>query len=202
MNRQRMLLLSELGGTWDGIDVQRIPKIETAMTKFAFNELAKHKSRELNEHTVSFVKLIFQANYDNIILFMRYRMYKAAVKKAKLRAKSEGYKMYVVRNDKISYRVISTLEFKINKRIRILDKDLSAKDMEREFPTVYPDGTTNGKGFSGKDIKDALYKPVNNRQAKKKRTQAKHRNIQPIANPKNKKPEDETQEKNERQEKE
>lgn len=51
-------------------------------------------------------------------------------KMAQLRADTENYKMYVVQGRGLTFKIISTREFKMNKRIRVFKKDLTAKEME------------------------------------------------------------------------
>ena len=173
MNRQRLLLLKELGGDWGQITGEQISKIETAMTLFAMEARERAMNKELKDEYVSFFKMIFNSSFENQILWMRYRHYKRAVKLAKSRCKTEGYKMYVVRDSRTKYRVLSTLDFKYNQKLRILKKNVTKQDIERIAAlVVHPDGTTTGHGFSaGHEVDEYVReeKPNTNFQVKKKR---------------------------------
>ena len=173
MNRQRHLIRGRVSD-YDSLTEKQIADIESVMTLFALYERRKFADKQLKEEIVSFSKLIFNGNYDNAILFMRYRMFRNAKKKALLRSKSEGYKMYVVRDSNLTYKVISTLDFKYNQRVSIMKKNVTAKEMEKiSSLVVFPDGTTHGLGFSGADIDSVTKKEVTNIQAKKNRKKKK-----------------------------
>ena len=53
------------------------------------------------------------------------------VRQAQLRADTENYKCYVLQGKGLRFEIISTREFKYNKAVRIFEKDLTAKDMEK-----------------------------------------------------------------------
>ena len=173
INRQRMLLLQHLGGDWGGITEEQITKLETCMTMFALAEIRKRQDKDITDQSVSFFKMLFNANYENKILWIRYQMYKVAVKQAKLRSKTEGYKMYVVRSSKIGYTIISSLQLKVVRKFKLMKKEVSREQLETTASLIlYPDGTSAGKGFSGGDLSMAAKKEniVSNVQRKKKRT--------------------------------
>lgn len=160
MDKKRAILLKNFKGDFTKLNSEMIMQIEQAMFDYAADQIIVYQSKLITGDVKSFIYLLFHANRDNIILYMRHIMYRLAVKKARFRSKSEGYKMYVILKSEIKYQVLSTLDFKYNKTVRILDKNITAKDMEAIAAlVVYPDGTTTGQGFSGLDIEMAA-KPV------------------------------------------
>ena len=52
------------------------------------------------------------------------------VRQAQLRADTEQYKIYVVQGKGLTFKLISTRDFKYNKAVRVFKNDLTAKDME------------------------------------------------------------------------
>lgn len=154
MDKKRAILLKNFGGDFSQLNPSLIMKIEQAMLDYAIGQIIEYENKKIQGDVKSFIWLLFHASRDNIILYMRWRMYKLAVRKAKFRSKAEGYKMYILLKSDIKYQVLSTLDFKYNKIIRVFDKNITAKDMERIAAlVVYPDGRTTGAGFSGHDIK-------------------------------------------------
>lgn len=189
LNRQRLLLLKHLGGTWGDITKEQITQLETCMTMFALAEIRKIQDKDINDQSMSFFKMLFNANYENKILWMRHQMYKVAVKQAKLRSKTEGYKMYVVRSSKIGYTIISSLQLKVGRKFRIMKKEVTREQLETTASLIlYPDGTSTGRGFSGGDLAMAAKKDsiVSNVHRKKKRTTLKKHNNQAVKNLKTK----------------
>ncbi len=189
---------------------QAFPYIREAMKDFAAYSVREIRKQERDDMLWVFRNLprVFLLTRWRIQkLYIRRRFFNMAKKEAIARANTEGYKVYVVRDSDFRYRTFSTLDFKIHKTIRAFKKDLTAKDMERTAAYIaHPPKGSTGSGHAAHDVHEIARSKRKNKgtniRLKKKRNQAKHRNIQPIANPKNKKPEDETQEKNERQEKE
>jgi len=53
------------------------------------------------------------------------------VRQAQLRADTECYKVYVLQGKGLTFKLISTRDFKFNKAIRVFKKDLTAKEMEK-----------------------------------------------------------------------
>lgn len=176
-NRQVLLLQKELGGSWEGIEESKIPKILNAMTIFAYEARERAMNKELNDEYISFFKLLFHANYENKILWMRFQKYKLAVKEAILRMETEGYKMYVVRISRTGYRVMSTLDFKYNQSVKIMKRNVTFKDLEKIAALcIFQNGAISGKGFSsGSEVDEWTKKTVSNWQKKKKRTLQKHK---------------------------
>ena len=171
MNRQRLLLLKELGGSWGDITPEQVTKLETAMTLFAIEARERAMNKEIKDEYVSFFKMLFNSSFDNQILWIRYRHYKRAVKRARLRSKTEGYKMYVVRESRTGYKVFSTLDFKYHQRVNVMKKQITKQELEKIAAlVVMPDGTTAGYGFSaGSEVDALIEKPNTNHQPKKKR---------------------------------
>jgi len=164
---------------------QAFPYIREAMKDFAAYSVREIRKKERDDVLWVFRNLprVFLLTRWRIQkLYIRRRFFNMAKKEAIARANTEGYKVYVVRDSEFKFKTISTIEFKINKTIRAFKKDLTAKDMERTAAFIaYPKTGTIGKGYAAHDIRDAARskrkkKGINN-QKKKKRNQAKHRNI-------------------------
>jgi hypothetical protein len=52
-----------------------------------------------------------------------------AKRQAQTRANLENRKCYVIRKSLIGYEILSTLDITLNKRIRVLDKDVNTKKL-------------------------------------------------------------------------
>jgi hypothetical protein len=62
-----------------------------------------------------------------------------AKRQAQTRANIENRKCYVIRKSLIGYKILSTLDIDLNRKIRVLDKDINAKKLHEvaDF-VVYP----------------------------------------------------------------
>ncbi len=130
INRQRLILKSNWGGTFEGLKPHHITGAETAMTLFAMEKLKEHKEREIKGEMKSFFKLLFHFSYDNMILYARSKVLNRAIKNAKLRAKIENKKVYVFRDSLIGFKTLSSTDVKFNKKIRVMKKDIDFMELE------------------------------------------------------------------------
>ena len=63
-----------------------------------------------------------------------------AKRQAQTRANIEKRKCYVIRKSLIGYEILSTLDIDMNKKIRVLDKDINAKKLHEAADFVaYPE---------------------------------------------------------------
>jgi hypothetical protein len=67
-----------------------------------------------------------------------------AKRQAQTRANVENRKCYVIQKSLIGYEILSTLDIDLNKKIRVLDKDVNAKKLHEvadfvAYPKSYHD---------------------------------------------------------------
>ena len=121
---------------------EAVPYIRKAMVSFAvkaIQEERQRKRKQMVEVLKHLPKFFFIGYWYFIKLWIRKRTYKIAVKQAQFRANTENYKVYVVQETEYSYRTISTLDFKYNKKIKVFKHNLTAKDLEAKASlVVYP----------------------------------------------------------------
>lgn len=116
-----------------GIDFEELPinvriSIVEAMLNYAEQAVNKEEKTDLffkswwmiPERITSF--LVWKA--DCIIRNINAKI-------AQERATIEGYKTYLLREKRFRYKILSTADFKYNKKIRVLKNEITAKDMER-----------------------------------------------------------------------
>ena len=103
--------------------------IYKAMSDFAVLEVRKYRNREIGKELPGFFKTLAKMSWDNWILYFRHLAFKKAKKAAQLRANTENFKVYAIRSGLISYTLLSTLEVRHNKRIRVLGKDTDASKL-------------------------------------------------------------------------
>ena len=110
-----------------------------SMADYANLEVKKYRSREISAELPGFFKTLFSMTWDNWILYFRHQSFKKAKKAAQLRANTEGYKVYAIRSGLVSYTLLSTLEVRHNKRIRVLGKNVDAMKLTETADFVaYP----------------------------------------------------------------
>jgi hypothetical protein len=94
-------------------------------------QLAKKVRQEEN---VTILKqgfgLVPKLFFTKISLWIKRFVRNQYCKLAQLRSDTENYKVYVVQGRGLTFKLISTLDFKFNKSIRVFKKDLTAKEME------------------------------------------------------------------------
>ena len=180
MNKRNLILKQAFGGADLGLTPPQLRKVETAMEMYKVSELNEYRNRQLKEDMITLFQLILNFTWDNATIWARYQVYKRASKQAKLRMRTEGYKMYVVRESRLNYKVISSLDVKYNKRLKVMRKEVTAKDLEKIAAlVVHEDGTTTGLGFSeGHVLNDLIDSEQSgtNLQKKKKRTLKRNKN--------------------------
>ena len=118
------------------------PYIRKAMVSFGVKSVEDYHKRKRNEmySVLKRVPKFFFVGYWHFLkLLIRKWSYKLAVRQARLRAKTENYKVYVIQSSDFGYITLSTLDFKHNKSIRVFKKDITAKDMHKTAAcVVYP----------------------------------------------------------------
>jgi hypothetical protein len=130
-----MLLISNIG-TLEGLTAKQIQGIETSMTLFAVQEIGKFKTREITGTMTSFFKLVMNFSWDNTVLYIRYRSFLLAKRQARIQANIQNRKYYIIRSSLIGYKVLSTMDIDLNKRVRILDKHITAKNLHEKADAV------------------------------------------------------------------
>ena len=129
MHKRIIALRYAFEGALPKFTPSELSRVQVAMENYAVGMLLEYKSEEMKGEVKSFFKLMLQFTRDNAMLYMRYRVFKFAKRQAQLRANTENYKVYVIRESNIRYKVLSTIDVQFNKRIRVLGKDVTAKDL-------------------------------------------------------------------------
>jgi hypothetical protein len=135
--------LNELYET-HGIEIppKAFPYIRNAMKSFAVNAIQEYKRNRKRQmvRTLRYLPKAFRIAYQEFFIqWLRKIFLNKSIKTGKIKAYNENYKQYIVRATEYTYKIFSTLEFKHNKRVRILKKDLTVKDVERKAARViYP----------------------------------------------------------------
>jgi hypothetical protein len=111
-----------------------IPYIRNSMKSFAVNAIQDYK-RNKRKEMIGLLKSLpgfFRLGYTYFLkLWIRKQFLKIAVKTAKLRAETEGYWMYIVQSGEVSYKVVSSQDFKHGKKIKVFKRDLTFMDLQR-----------------------------------------------------------------------
>lgn len=121
---------------------EAFPYIRRAMKSFAVATIYEdRKSRRMRMvESLKYLPKEFRiAYYEFFVQWIRKIYLKKAIRTAELKAFNEGYKQYVILATKYSYKIFSTRELKYNKKIRVLKKDLTAKEVsEKASRIIYP----------------------------------------------------------------
>jgi len=138
MNSPRLILLANLK-TFEGIPEKTLKRIEAAMIEYGLRQVADYKDREIKNVCLYSFKYFPRLTWDNIIWFLRKISFNLAKRQAQTRANVENRKCYVIRKSLIGYEILSTLDINLNKKIRVLDKDVNAKKLHEVADFVaYP----------------------------------------------------------------
>ena len=93
-------------------------------------------SKEANIEAVSFFTSIFKGEFR---LWVRKIYFQRAKRQAIIRSETEGYKIYVIRSGDYSYQVLSTRDVNLNKKLRVLGKNVDAKKLSETADFIaYP----------------------------------------------------------------
>jgi len=138
IDNPHFILLTNLK-TLKGIPDDKIKRIESAMIEYALKQVADYKHREIKNVCLYSFKYFPRITWNNIIWWLRKLSFTMAKKQAQTRANIENRKCYVIRKSLIGYTVLSTLDINLNKKIRVLGKDVTAiKLHEVADCVVYP----------------------------------------------------------------
>jgi hypothetical protein len=139
LNSPHNTLLANLK-TFDGIPDDKIKRIEMAMIEYALKQIADYKDREIKNVCLYSFKYFPRLTWDNIILWLRKLSFNMAKKQAQTRANVENRKCYIIRKSLIGYTIFSTLDINLNKKIRVVDKNVNFKKLHEvaDF-VVYPE---------------------------------------------------------------
>lgn len=165
-NRRIAILKQAFKGDMPKYSPSEIRSIEVAMVNYAASEVVRFKDREIKGEMKSFWKLLVKFSWDNALLYARSKVFKKAKRQARLRAETEGRKIYVIRKSAIGYQLMSTLDVQHNKRVRILDKDVDAMTMEQMSDFIATPKNSLGDGRKIPKVRNK----ATNVQPKKKRT--------------------------------
>jgi len=125
--------------TLDGLPDDKIKRIESAMIEYALKQVADYKDREIKNVFLYSFKYFPRLTWDNIIWWLRKISFNIAKRQAQTRANLENRKCYVIRKSLIGYTVLSTLDINLNKKIRVVDKNVNAMKLyEAADCVVYP----------------------------------------------------------------
>ena len=166
MNQLQSILKSKSSIYGVEFDVKERTAIYRAMHDFATRKVSEYRNREIKGELPNFFKVLFRMNWDNWILYFRKIAFNRAKKAAQLRADTEGYKIYCIRKSQIGYQNLSTLEVNINKKIRVLGKDVDAMQLEKVSSFIaYPKKGTLGIRYENDEIKEATRNVLKKKQS-------------------------------------
>ena len=125
MNTTRLILLNRMKDLSE-LTSEQLKNIELSMIDYSIRRVSEYRNREIKEVLKEGVKLIPRLYCDNIILHIRKWSFKIACHNAQQRADTENYLVYVIRSSQIGYTLLSTLDVKHNRRIRVFGKNTNA----------------------------------------------------------------------------
>jgi hypothetical protein len=139
IDNPRLTLLANLK-TLEGISNDKIKRIEAAMVEYALKQVSDYKDREIKNVFLYSFKYFPRLTWDNIIWRLRKLSFNMAKRQAQTRANTENRKCYVIRKSLIGYEILSTLDIDLNRKIRVLDKNVNALKLHEVADFVaYPE---------------------------------------------------------------
>ena len=129
MRQYSSILNSRLSRGNETLTVSQRTCVQLAMVDCVAAALETYKTNEamaINKEAAGLIPSIIKGE---IILWIRNWYFKRAKKAAQLRANTENYKIYVVRCSAIAFKLLSTADIDHNKKIRVLGKDVGAKEL-------------------------------------------------------------------------
>ena len=136
--------LNELHETY-GIKIPElaIPYIREAMISFSVNAIHedRQKRRKRMVETLKYLpKWMFVGYFYMFRLKIRKWFYKMAVEQAKTEAIVQNRKIWIVQATDLTFKLISSRDFKNGKKVKIFNRTITANDMTEDIAelTVYP----------------------------------------------------------------
>ncbi len=106
-------------------DVQTIAARE-AIGLYAIHAVERYRSNEGKSVIIEAVKLIPSILKGEYKLALRKFFFNQAKKMAMMRSEVENRKIYCIRSSEIAYKVLSTKDVEMNKRLKIFGKSVDA----------------------------------------------------------------------------
>jgi hypothetical protein len=123
----------------DKRDINISMACELAMLDYASGAIEKYKANEYKALNKEAAGLIPSLVRGELKLWMRNWFFKRAKKQAIIRANTENRKCYVIRSSDIAYKILSTKDVEINKRLKVFGKEVNAvKLTEKADFVAYP----------------------------------------------------------------
>lgn len=114
----------------DMLDSKQRIAVEETVAEFTAIKINKYRSEQNKEVALEAIKLFPAILKGQLILWLRKRAFKRACKEAFRLACLEGYKHYVIRSSTTKYVIMSTLDVRKNKQLRIFGKNVDAVKLE------------------------------------------------------------------------
>ena len=111
-------------------DAMQYSAINSAMTEYAVRKVDKYRANENKAVVLEAISLFPALWKGHFKLWLRKRAFLRAKKMAQLQADTDGYKVYVIRSSDIAYKLMSTLDVRHNKRLRVFGKFVDAIVLE------------------------------------------------------------------------
>lgn len=126
MNQIEAVLTSKLSQRGEKLtDTQRITVMECmqAYAILAVEKMIEKRNKETLIESVGFFSSIYKGEFR---LWIRKQFFLRAKRQAMIRAEVENRKVYCIRAGEFRYELLSTKDVDLNKKLRILGKDLDA----------------------------------------------------------------------------
>lgn len=130
-SKAQMILRSKASIFNTKFDSMQVLAAEQAMIVFANDQIDEFSKEQNKEVAFEAVKLFPALVKKQFILWLRKKSFLLACKEAQLRADTEGFKCFVIRSSRIGYTILNTLDIDLNKKIRVLGKDVDAIELEK-----------------------------------------------------------------------
>ena len=129
MRQFSLILNSRLSQANETLTLAQRTCVHLAMADIAKAAVETYKNNEamaINKEAAGLIPSIIKGE---MTLWIRNWYFKRAKKAAILRANTEQYKVYVIRCSSIAFKLLSTLDVDHNKKIKVLGKDVGAKQL-------------------------------------------------------------------------
>lgn len=111
-----------------------MPYLRSAMKSFAVQAIRENK-RKHRQDMIAILKAmpkLFRIGYAYFLkLWIRKQFLHAAIRTAKLRAETSGFKQYVILSGEFTYKIVSSQDFRVGKKLKVFKKELTFLDMQK-----------------------------------------------------------------------
>ena len=129
MTDPRVILQSHLSRRYETLNAMQQKASEDAMLDFGARMVESYRTNEAKAINKEAANLFVSLIQGELKLWLRNYYFKRACRQAKTLADITNRKIYVIRSSDINYKLLSTKDIELNKKLKIMGRNVNAMEL-------------------------------------------------------------------------